>query len=166
MSDFRLRDVGAEVMTETLLAPAGTVLPLRWAMREESLREAFCDSSEQALSASHLAISDLPTDDWYGSVMGIIQQVVSHHFGVKSTPPRLSPDDPSSMEWYGDTSGSNSEACGVPACILQLDDSRCLVFRMWHITARLGSWTKRFMPAAEKPWRSTQPTHVCNSRRR
>ena len=58
---------------------------LRWAMRDESLCEAYRDSVEQALTTSHIVNSDLPLDDWYGSVMGIIQQVASHHFGVKST---------------------------------------------------------------------------------
>ena len=51
-------------------------------MRDESLREAFCDGVEEALSASHLVNSDLPLDDWCGSVMGIIQQVASHNFGA------------------------------------------------------------------------------------
>ena len=61
---------------------------LRWAMRGESLSKAYRDSVEQALTTSHIVNSDLPLDDWYGSVMGITQQVASHHFGVKSTSPR------------------------------------------------------------------------------
>ena len=67
---------------------------LRWAVRDESLREAYCDSVEQAQLASHLASSDLPMDDWYGSVIGIIHEVASHHFGTTT----LSLDDSSSVE--------------------------------------------------------------------
>ena len=63
---------------------------LRWVMRDESLCEAFCDSAEQALSTSHIVNSDLLRDDWYGSVMEVIQQVASQHFGVTSTLPRFS----------------------------------------------------------------------------
>ena len=54
-------------------------------MRDESLCEAHRDSVEQALMDSNVVNSDLPLDDWHGSVMGIIQHVASHHFGVKST---------------------------------------------------------------------------------
>ena len=75
-------------------------------MRDESLCEAYCDSVEQALSTSHIVNSDLPLDDWYGSVMGIIHQVASHL-----------------VEYW--------------RALSQLDDSRSIVFRMWHVTARL-----------------------------
>ena len=57
-------------------------------MRDESLCEACRDSVEQALVDSNIVSTDLPLDDWYASVMGIIQQAASHHFGVKSTSPR------------------------------------------------------------------------------
>ena len=57
-------------------------------MRDESLCEAHRDSVEQALMDSNIVNSDMPLDDRCGSVMGYIQQVASHHFGVKSTSPR------------------------------------------------------------------------------
>ena len=57
-------------------------------MRHESLCEAYRDCVEQALMDSNIVSSDLPLDDLYGSVVGIFQQVASHHFGVKSTSPR------------------------------------------------------------------------------
>ena len=51
-------------------------------MRDDSLCEVYCDSVEQALSTSHIVNSDLLLDDWYGSMIGIIQQVASHHHVV------------------------------------------------------------------------------------
>ena len=41
-------------------------------MRDESLCEAYRDSVEQALTTSHIVISELPLDDGYGSVMVIM----------------------------------------------------------------------------------------------
>ena len=62
MSDSRLRDVGEEVGSGTLHAQDGTVRR--------------CVG--QALMDSNIVNSDLPLDDWCGSVMGIIQHFASH----------------------------------------------------------------------------------------
>ena len=85
----------------------------------DSLCEAYCDSVEHALSASHLVDSDLPLDGWYGSVIGIIQQVASHHFGVKSAPPRcrwMTPPQHGSTSWHVRFKFRSSWSTGVPFC--------------------------------------------------
>ena len=88
--------------------------------------------------------SDLPLDDWYGSVTGIIQRVASHHFGVKSTSPRrrhwMTP------EAWNDTVTRHAQVSKLVeyrCALFQIDDSRSIVFRMWHIAARLGVLGRR-----------------------
>ena len=84
-----MRDVGEEEGgSRNPSYPRWNHAAIRWARRDESICDACRDSVEQALMDPNIVSSDLPLDDWYGSVMGIIQQVASHHFGVKSTSPR------------------------------------------------------------------------------
>ena len=112
---------------------------LRWVVRDKSLCDTYFASVEQALSTSNMVHSDLILDDWYESVMGIIQQVASRHFGVKSTAPRRHWVTPVAWNDILTRQAQISKLLEHRRALLQLDDSRSLVFFfcMWHITARL-----------------------------
>ena len=116
---------------------------LRWAMRDESLCEAY-----------------LSLDDWYGFVMEIIQQVASHHFGVKLTSP--------SRHWMTPEAWNDIVTCQAQVSKLvefwrarsQIDDSRSIVFRMWHTTARLGVLERRIRASC----REAKARHTASTR--
>ena len=98
-------------------------------MRDESLCVAYRDSVKQVLTTSNTVNSDLPWDDWYGSVMGIIQQVASHHFGVKSTTPRRHWMTPAARNDIVTRQAQISKLVEYRAPFRNLDDSRSIVFR-------------------------------------
>ena len=68
-------------------------------------------------------------DDWYGSVMGSIQEVASHHLGVKSTPPRRHWMTPTAWNDIVARQAQISKLVDDRRAILQLDDSQCLIIR-------------------------------------
>ena len=154
VSDSHLRDVGDETS-----CPLWNHAALRWATRDESLCEAYRDSVEQALTTSHIVNSDLPLDDWYSSVMGIIQQVASHHFGVKSTSPR--------RHWMTPTArqAQISKLVEYKRALSQLDDLGALFFECGTSLLAWGFWTGGFGSAAAMLRRDIQPIIVRNSRR-
>ena len=116
---------------------------LNWAMRDESICEAYRDSVEQALIDSNIVNYDWPLDDWHGSVMGIIQQVASHHLRVKSTSPRRHWMTPEAWSDIVTRQAQVSKLVEYRRALLQIYDSQSIVFGMWHITARLGVLERR-----------------------
>ena len=111
-------------------------------MRDESLCEVYGDIVKQTLMNSNIVSSDLPLDDWYGSVMGIIQQVASHHFGVKSTSPCRHWMTPEAWNDIVTRQAQVSKLVEYWRAPLQFDDSRS-IFRMWHIIVRLEVQERR-----------------------
>ena len=69
--------------------------------------------------------------------MGIIRRVASHHFGVKSAPPRCH-WTPTAWNAILARQIQVSQLVDYRRALLNLDDPWCLFLRMWHITARLG----------------------------
>ena len=97
--------------------------------------------------------------------MGIIQQVVTQHFGVKSAPPRCHWMTPQhgTISWHVRLKFRSSWSNGVPFCAwmtLDASFSACgtSLLAWWF-------WTARFATAAVRPNLGMRPAPVHNSRR-
>ena len=146
-----------------MACPRWNLAALRWAMRDESLCEAYRNTDEKALMDLNIVSSDLPLDDWYGSVMGIIQQVASHQFGVKSTSLPRHWMTPKAREDITTRQAQVSTLVKYRRAILQFDDSRSIVFRMWHVTARLGILEMRIRASCREARRDMHQALAHNS---